>query len=342
MTTIPEKKLLILTTNPKAPTWRTLLRKLAFFDTILASGKNANFAPTELRYVAVTPKVINGRIDHAWLAELKQPYFSQGYDIIGLHTSMKQWRDWGIDPSLRGANPNRKNELEDFYFSADEHTLRNGLNRFEQVGGHELGHGYFDHSGEVDVVHAWHDTNPDISGLFKTFDWSRYQPGRMSLRRWRDALLNQVASLRKKEEPKPLHPIQTVPVKITQAYGVRSTRYKITGRHIGTDYGLPVGTPLHAPADGEVTTVGTHPLLGFFLHYTYTIEGKTWEERWCHLERLPLSGRFKRGAVIARSGNTGMSTGPHLHREKWYNDVRIDLINKTNWATLTVDPETHV
>jgi hypothetical protein len=206
------KRLLILTTDKTSPKWRTIKNKLAFFDRILASGKNANFAPTETMYVDVVPKVINGRIDHDWLEKLKSPYFSKGYDIIGLHTSMKQWKDWGIEGSLRGANPNRLIELEDFYFSADEHTKREGLNRYEQVGGHELGHGYYDHSGEPDIVHAWHEVNSDISGLFKTFDWSKYQPARLGLRTFLnnaqksfiEILRGKVAFLTPKDQMQPL------------------------------------------------------------------------------------------------------------------------------------------
>lgn len=142
--------------------------------------------------------------------------------------------------------------------------------------------------------------------------------------------------------PALLHPLQLSPRVVTQPYGVQNAAYKLTGRHIGTDYRAPLGTKLVAPYDGQVTTTGTHPALGFFLHYEYTYLGQKYEERWCHLKELPFTGAYNRGEVMAVTGNTGMSTGPHLHREVWYDDVRTDLINKTNWSAMTRDPESHL
>jgi len=135
------------------------------------------------------------------------------------------------------------------------------------------------------------------------------------------------------------HPVQFKPLMISQVYGIASSRYPRTGRHIGTDYAIPIGTPLYAPWAGKVTTSGTTATLGNFCHYEYTFNGQKWEERWCHLNAVPKLGAYKRGDRVAISGNTGQSTGPHLHREKWIDDVRIDLITKLNWANLTVDPE---
>jgi peptidoglycan L-alanyl-D-glutamate endopeptidase CwlK len=185
-------KLLILSTDPSILSWKSLPKKLAFYDTALASGENSNFAPTEVKYINLVPKVVNNRIDHTWLAENNKPFFNQGYDIVALHTSMKQWKDWGIQGTLRGSNPIEINkEQENLYFSADENTLRYGLNRFEQVGGHETGHGYFQQTGLKDTVHDWHfpiGEHKDIKPLFATFDWNLYQPRRMELKKHKNLL----------------------------------------------------------------------------------------------------------------------------------------------------------
>lgn len=138
----------------------------------------------------------------------------------------------------------------------------------------------------------------------------------------------------------PFHPVQWKPRIISQGYGGVNSLYPRTGRHIGTDYAIPIGTPLHAPMDGEVTSAGTSRSLGNFCHFTYKLGDRLIEERWCHLKAVPRLGKYGRASVVAYSGNTGQSTGPHLHREAWHNDVRIDLINKNNWAQLTFDPET--
>ena len=176
-------KVLIVTTDKSLLKWKSLTNKLATIDAAISTGRNANFEATTVEYIKTKPVVIGGKIDHHWLETLKAPYFKAGYDIIALHSSEAQWKAWGVKPGLRGANPNSENELEAMYFSADERTRRKNFNRFVQVFLHEFGHGYFDHTGEPDVVHAWHDNNADITPLFKNFNWSLYQPERMALKR---------------------------------------------------------------------------------------------------------------------------------------------------------------
>jgi hypothetical protein len=135
------------------------------------------------------------------------------------------------------------------------------------------------------------------------------------------------------------HPVQWTPRIISQKYGVLNAEYPLTGRHIGTDYPLPLGTPIYAPWDGVVTTAGRSAVLGNYCFFTYTFNGEVIQERWCHLNAVPGIGKYMRGVRVAYSGNTGQSDGPHLHREGWHNEVRIDLIKKSNWSSLTFDVE---
>jgi hypothetical protein len=113
-------------------------------------------------------------------------------------------------------------------------------------------------------------------------------------------------------------------------YGWR--RHPITGRrtfHHGVDVALPVGTPLTAPADGIVTHKGQGGSGGVTLILKHADDLFT---VYYHLKvpsHLPKGSRFQRGQVIAHSGNTGASTGPHLHWE-----VRSP---NSRWGT-TVDP----
>ncbi|MCG5516342.1 peptidoglycan DD-metalloendopeptidase family protein [Ectothiorhodospira sp. 9100] len=94
-------------------------------------------------------------------------------------------------------------------------------------------------------------------------------------------------------------------------------RHPITGRvapHHGTDFAMPIGTLIQAPADGRVTRVDSHPLAGRFLVIEH---GQGYTTRYLHLSRaLVRPGQtVERGDRIALSGNTGRSTGPHLHYE---------------------------
>ncbi|MGI6037552.1 MAG: peptidoglycan DD-metalloendopeptidase family protein [Limnochordia bacterium] len=93
--------------------------------------------------------------------------------------------------------------------------------------------------------------------------------------------------------------------------------------HYGLDLAVPTGTPIEAAADGRVTFSGWRGGYG----YLVTIDhGNGVETRYAHNSRLLVRAgeRVKRGQVIARSGNTGNSTGPHLHFEIRYRGTAVD------------------
>ncbi|MFL1407203.1 peptidoglycan DD-metalloendopeptidase family protein [Marinobacter sp. M1N3S26] len=93
--------------------------------------------------------------------------------------------------------------------------------------------------------------------------------------------------------------------------------HPITGRvspHNGVDLATPVGTTVLSTGDGVVTRVGDHPYAGKYVDIRHNGSLST---RYLHLSRVLVNKgqRIKRGQEIARSGNTGRSTGPHLHFE---------------------------
>ena len=99
-------------------------------------------------------------------------------------------------------------------------------------------------------------------------------------------------------------------------YGWR--KHPITGRrkfHHGVDVALPVGTELRAPADGVVVHKGNGPSGGVTLIIRHDNNIHT---VFYHLEKpshLLKGTRVERGEKVGFSGNTGASTGPHLHFE---------------------------
>lgn len=102
--------------------------------------------------------------------------------------------------------------------------------------------------------------------------------------------------------------------RITSGFGLRI--HPITGAssgHNGVDIATPVGTPVYSPIDGIVTMRGTHHTGGLQI----AIENHDTAVRvgFAHLsEQLVAMGqRITKGQLIAKSGNTGASTGPHLH-----------------------------
>lgn len=89
--------------------------------------------------------------------------------------------------------------------------------------------------------------------------------------------------------------------------------------HTGVDYGMPIGTPIYAPADGVAYYVnnGYNGGYGVMLKLEHSFGFSTF---YAHLSKIAVQkGDFvRRGQVVAYSGNSGRSTGPHLHYEIRY------------------------
>lgn len=106
-------------------------------------------------------------------------------------------------------------------------------------------------------------------------------------------------------------------------------KHPITGKyqnHHGTDYAVPTGTTVVAPSDGTVIKVTRHHLAG---NYIVIRHGRQYTTRYLHLSKpLVKQGQsVKRGQKIALSGNTGRSTGPHLHYELHVNNKPVNSLN---------------
>lgn len=94
-------------------------------------------------------------------------------------------------------------------------------------------------------------------------------------------------------------------------------RHPVTGRvapHNGVDFAMPIGTPVLSTGDGVVTRVKNHPFAGKYVEIQH---GGNYVTRYLHLDRILVrrGQSVARGERIALSGNTGRSTGPHLHFE---------------------------
>jgi len=108
--------------------------------------------------------------------------------------------------------------------------------------------------------------------------------------------------------------------------------------HRGVDFAMPSGTPILATADGEVTRVKNHPFAGKYLEIKHDGQYHT---RYLHLSRIKVrrGQKVKRGDVIARSGNTGRSTGPHLHYELHVKGVAVNPLTAAIPLTAAVPKE---
>lgn len=101
--------------------------------------------------------------------------------------------------------------------------------------------------------------------------------------------------------------------RITSPFGTRVHPItKKTSFHNGVDIALVVGSPILAPADGTVTEVWENPRGGKCI----AMVSKTGVRfGFAHLSaQMAAKGKVVHaGEIIARSGNTGASTGPHVH-----------------------------
>jgi len=121
------------------------------------------------------------------------------------------------------------------------------------------------------------------------------------------------------------NPTSTLPAShwIIQQFG----NYQPDG-HTGTDYPCPVGTPVRAAADGTVLHIGRlsgtyadNPwwIAPGFAGYTYVVDHGSFIGIYGHCQdggaRVRQGQQVIEGQVLGLSGNTGASTGPHLHFE---------------------------
>lgn len=120
--------------------------------------------------------------------------------------------------------------------------------------------------------------------------------------------------------PTPVGNVLQLPIskgfKITQEYGATkfAQRAYKTQFHNGMDWGLPIGTPIYAALNGKVLATGNN---GRYQYGKYVLieHDNGLVTLYAHLSKQVVSAgqRVETGQLIAYSGNTGYSTGPHFH-----------------------------
>jgi murein DD-endopeptidase MepM/ murein hydrolase activator NlpD len=108
-----------------------------------------------------------------------------------------------------------------------------------------------------------------------------------------------------------------------------------TRQHYGVDIAVPVGESVKASAGGQVVFSGWTPELG---NLVVIYHGNEYFTYYGHNKILLVNShdQVSRGDVIASSGNSGMSSGPHLHFEIWKEGLAVDplsyfpTLNNTN------------
>ena len=113
--------------------------------------------------------------------------------------------------------------------------------------------------------------------------------------------------------------------KISSDFGPRTApKAGASTNHGGVDYAVPVGTAVASSAPGRVSAVGNEP--GGYGNYVTVTHPGGYQTTYAHLgdSKVKLGDSVAGGQIIALSGNSGNSTGPHLHFAVKQNGAVID------------------
>ncbi|TCI21355.1 peptidoglycan DD-metalloendopeptidase family protein [Exiguobacterium sp. SL-9] len=104
--------------------------------------------------------------------------------------------------------------------------------------------------------------------------------------------------------------------RLSQGYGPASGQFGYTF-HNGLDLAANVGTPIYAAAAGTVTTVKSGGPYGKHVFIEHEIDGQKWTTVYAHMHKIEVKKgqTLLQGEGIGQIGNTGNSSGPHLHFE---------------------------
>lgn len=108
--------------------------------------------------------------------------------------------------------------------------------------------------------------------------------------------------------------------RITATFHDPTYPYRHLFEHSGLDMGMPTGTPITSAAPGYVAWARTGRSYG---NYIMVIHANGVATLYAHLSSMNVSADqfVERGQIIGYSGNTGLSTGPHLHFESRVNGI---------------------
>ena len=130
--------------------------------------------------------------------------------------------------------------------------------------------------------------------------------------------------------------------RVTSLFGMRKHPVLdgVVRQHKGVDFGCPEGTPVFASADGVVVFAGPH---GGHGNYVKIRHSETLETAYAHLSGWPaetvVGTTVRQGNVVAFSGNTGTSSGPHLHYEVWVDGQAADPLTYASKETRALTGE---
>ena len=134
-----------------------------------------------------------------------------------------------------------------------------------------------------------------------------------------------------------IQPVANKNLKYTASgYGMRiDPIYKTAKFHNGMDFSANIGTPVYATGDGVIKKAGWQSGYGKIIVVSHGFGYETW---YAHLNKynVRVGQKVVRGEVIGEVGNTGKSTGPHLHYEV---HLKGKVVNPVNYYFMALSAE---
>jgi murein DD-endopeptidase MepM/ murein hydrolase activator NlpD len=124
-----------------------------------------------------------------------------------------------------------------------------------------------------------------------------------------------------------IHPLKGMGARQTSAFGWRKDPFTGVQRlHEAIDWAIAVGTPVKAASDGRVAKTGNDPGYG---RYVILSHSENFETLYAHLSVISVKDgdRVEQGEKIGEVGNTGRSTGSHLHFALYRNRRAVDPLD---------------
>ncbi len=168
----------------------------------------------------------------------------------------------------------------------------------------------------------------------------------IGLKEGKDLTLEQRVNLAKISSAQKHHMLNSIPngspvdsKKVTDKFGWRIhpiEKKKVF--HKGVDLKAKMNTPVHVTADGIVEYAGFHRKSGFG-NLLIIIHNYGFKSYYAHLNKIKVKTGdvVSKDQLIALTGNTGLSSGPHLHYEVRFVGVSIDPVNFINWDINSYD-----
>ncbi|MPM11634.1 hypothetical protein SDC9_57982 [bioreactor metagenome] len=124
-------------------------------------------------------------------------------------------------------------------------------------------------------------------------------------------------------------PVDKAKVHLSSGFGWRQNPFSRAGSqfHPGIDFAGRIGTPIYATGDGVV--IDPHSPMSGYGNVIVIDHGFGFKTLYAHLSKklVKFGDVVKRGQIIGLLGNTGPSTGPHLHYEVWRNEQKVNPVN---------------